>query len=110
MSENLIGNALNQLFIDINAKKNADINVSYSASLLNKGTEKCAKKLGEEAVEMAIALTKNDKAEIINEAADVLYHFTIALIAAGIDPNDIASTLEKRRGTSGIEEKNSRAK
>ncbi len=105
-----IGDALNQLLIDIEAKKNSDIEKSYSASLIKAGPKKYAKKLGEEAVELSLALLGDDKTEIHNESADLLYHFALALIAKNIDTNEIANILEKRRGVSGIDEKASRLK
>lgn len=107
---NNIGDALNQLLIDIDAKKNANIDTSYSASLIKAGPKKYAKKLGEEAVELSLALMGDDNIEIHNEAADLLYHFALALIAKNIDTNEIANVLEKRRGISGIDEKASRPK
>lgn len=109
MSET-IGEALNQLFADISAKKDADPKISYSASLVQKGVKKCAKKLGEEAVELAIALVTKDDEEIKNEAADVLYHFAASIVASGINPEEIASVLANRRGVGGHDEKASRKK
>lgn len=100
-----IGQALDVLFAQIEDKKGADPKVSYSASLVQGGPLVCAKKLGEEAVELALALAGGDKAEINNEAADLLYHFTAAIIAAQISPNEIAQTLAKRRAKSGHQEK-----
>ncbi len=105
-----IGDALNTLFIDIENRKNGDINASYSAKLYQGRPEKVAKKLGEEAIELGHALILNDKQEIAKEAADVLYHFAALIIKSGIETDKIAEELEKRRGTSGIEEKASRDK
>lgn len=103
-----IGNALNQLIEDIKAKKDADPKASYSASLIQSGPKKCGKKLGEEAVEFALALIGDDEGEITNEAADLLYHFAACLIAKNIDPQKIADVLSARRGIGGHVEKASR--
>jgi phosphoribosyl-ATP pyrophosphohydrolase len=103
-----IGDALNQLFADIEAKKNADPKLSYSASLIQSGPKKCAKKIGEEATELAMALIGDDNVEINNEAADLLYHFAAALIAKNIDPQEVANVLSARRGIGGHVEKASR--
>ena len=57
---------------------------SYTAKLLSQGVEKCAKKFGEEAVELALASMKQDKAHITAEAADVLYHLVVLLAASDV--------------------------
>lgn len=108
MSET-IGEALNQLFVTIESRRGADTTKSYSASLLLAGPKKCAKKFGEEAVELAIAIAAENKAEIAQEAADVLFHFAAAIIASGVDAKEISKILAKRRGVSGHEEKASRS-
>jgi phosphoribosyl-ATP pyrophosphohydrolase len=82
---------------------------SYTARLLAKGVEKCAQKLGEEAVEAAIAAVTGDKPGLIGEAGDVLYHLLVTLRAAGVDLDDVMAELESRTAQSGLEEKASRA-
>lgn len=84
------------------------IDKSYTASLLAKGTHKCAKKFGEEAVEAVIAATANDKAELTKEAADVLYHLLVMLKAEGVALADVMAELNNRTKQSGLEEKASR--
>lgn len=100
-----IGDSLNTLFDDIVSRKDGDPKTSYSAKLIQGKPEKCAKKLGEEAIELGHAFILNEQAEIAKEAADVLYHFAALIIKSGIDPSEIAKELENRRGISGIEEK-----
>ncbi|MEK7661667.1 MAG: phosphoribosyl-ATP diphosphatase [Pseudomonadota bacterium] len=109
MSET-IGQALDQLFLTIASKRGKDIGKSYSATLLNAGPKKCAKKFGEEAVELAIAIAAENKVEIAEEAADLLFHFAAAIIASGVDANEVSRVLAKRRGIGGLEEKASRPK
>lgn len=103
-----LGNALDTLATTIASRAGGDPKESYTASLLAAGPEKCAKKLGEEAVEAALACVSGDKAAFAGEAADVLYHLLVALQAAGVSPADVAAALEARQGTSGHAEKASR--
>jgi phosphoribosyl-ATP pyrophosphohydrolase len=81
---------------------------SYTAKLLQAGIAKCAKKLGEEAVELAIAAMDGDKREVAAEAADLLYHFLVLLKAADVPLDEVMAELERRTAQSGIEEKASR--
>ena len=81
---------------------------SYTAKLLQAGIAKCAKKLGEEAVELAIAAMDGDKREVAAEAADLLYHFLVLLKAADVPLVEVMAELERRTAQSGIEEKASR--
>jgi|APTNR8051073442_1049403.scaffolds.fasta_scaffold00426_24 phosphoribosyl-ATP pyrophosphohydrolase len=103
-----IGEALDKLFITIASKRGEDATKSYSASLLQAGPKKCAKKFGEEAVELAIAIVAENKSEVASEAADMLFHFAAAIIAAGVNPDEVSKILAQRRGLSGIDEKASR--
>ncbi len=83
---------------------------SYTAKLLDQGKHKIAKKLGEEGVEMALAVVDGKKKDVRAEAADVMYHFLVALMARKIPFSDIMEELEKRFGLSGLEEKARRKK
>jgi phosphoribosyl-ATP pyrophosphohydrolase len=98
-------NTLEKLNGTIAARKNASPESSYTAKLLASGTEKCAKKFGEEAFELAMAAVKNDKSQTANEAADVLYHLLVLLQSADVSLADVMAILEKREGTSGLVEK-----
>lgn len=103
-----LGQALDELAATIAARAGADADASYTASLLAAGPGKCAKKLGEEAVEAALACATGDKPALAAEAADVLFHLLVALKAADVDPAAVAAVLESRRGVSGLAEKASR--
>ncbi|MDE2374465.1 MAG: phosphoribosyl-ATP diphosphatase, partial [Hyphomicrobiales bacterium] len=81
---------------------------SYTRSLLDKGVSHCAKKLGEEAVEMAIAAVGEDRDRVVAEAADVLYHLLVVLHARGIALADVESALAERTRQSGLDEKAAR--
>lgn len=91
-------------------RANADPSESYTAKLISRGVEKCAQKLGEEAVEAAIAATKRDRKELTAESADLLYHLLTLLIASDIPLSDIMDELDSRTARTGLEEKASRIK
>lgn len=99
---------LDKLAATIAARANADPNSSWTANLLAKGPEKCAEKFGEEAVEAIIEAIKDDKAKLTSEAADVLFHLLVMLQSRDVDIADVLKELDRREGTSGIEEKASR--
>jgi phosphoribosyl-ATP pyrophosphohydrolase len=82
---------------------------SYVVSLLSKGPEECARKLGEEGIETMIAsIQKNNKESIIHEAADLLFHLLVLLKATDTDPYSVMNELQKRENISGHDEKKSR--
>ncbi|TMV07895.1 phosphoribosyl-ATP diphosphatase [Ruegeria sediminis] len=100
---------LHDLAATIAERKGADPESSWTAKLLAKGPEKCAEKFGEEAVEAIIEAVKGDRARLTAEAADVLYHLLVMLAVRDVDLDDVLAELARRRGTSGIAEKASRA-
>lgn len=81
---------------------------SWTAKLLAAGPERCAKKLGEEAVEAVIAAIKGDRTELIAESADLIYHLLVVLKSRDIALQDVLSQLEARTATSGLAEKAAR--
>ncbi|ADE84910.1 phosphoribosyl-ATP diphosphatase [Rhodobacter capsulatus] len=100
--------ALSRLAATVEARKGADPESSWTAKLFAKGPEKCAEKFGEEAVEAIIAAVKNDRANLVYEAADVLYHLTVMLAARDVSLDEVLAELDRRAGTSGIAEKAAR--
>ena len=82
---------------------------SYVARLLHKGPDAFLKKIGEEATEVVMAGKDadagGDPMRIISEVADLWFHCMIALAHYGLSPADVVAELERRSGTSGIEEK-----
>jgi phosphoribosyl-ATP pyrophosphohydrolase len=100
-----IGPVLDRLWQVIEARRGADPETSYTARLLARGSAKIAQKLGEEAVEAVIEGAKADAAALTRESADLLYHLFVLWAALGISPADVAAELERREGTSGIDEK-----
>ena len=81
----------------IAARADAGAESSYTASLLAKGPQRCAKKFGEEAVELAIAAVGQDEAAVRAEAADVLYHLLVVLQSRGVCWSDPPSPSPSRR-------------
>jgi len=96
---------LAELADTVAARRSASPDISYTAKLLSQGIEKCAKKVGEEAVEAALAAVKRDREHLRLEAADLLYHLIVLLEASDLPLADVMSELEKRVGTSGLTEK-----
>jgi phosphoribosyl-ATP pyrophosphohydrolase len=81
---------------------------SYTRKLLDKGTEHCARKFGEEAVETVIAAVGDDREHLIAESADLLFHLLVLLKARGISLAEVEAALARRTSKSGLEEKASR--
>jgi phosphoribosyl-ATP pyrophosphohydrolase len=81
---------------------------SYTAKLIARGMDKCAQKLGEEATEAVIAAVTGNRAELVKEAADLLYHLLVVLKAADLPLNEVMAELDNRTGQSGLAEKASR--
>lgn len=77
-------------------RENAVNEFSYVASLFNKGINKIAQKVGEEAVEMIIEAKDNNDELFLNESADLLFHYLILLQAKGFKLNDVVSILKQR--------------
>ena len=92
----------------IAARKGADPDTSWTARLLAMGPEKAAEKFGEEAVEAVIEAVRGDRARLTAEAADVLYHLLVMLAARDVSLEDVLAELQRREGTSGVDEKASR--
>jgi phosphoribosyl-ATP pyrophosphohydrolase len=99
---------LNTLAHDIAARRGASAESSYTAKLLSQGVERCAKKFGEEAVELTLAAVQGKTGETAKEAADVLYHLLVLLEAAGVSTDAVMAELRRREGTSGHTEKAAR--
>ena len=99
---------LRELYVILNERKNADPETSYTARLYAKGVKKIAQKLGEEAVEAAIAAVAESKEHLVRESADLLYHLLVLWADRGLKPSEVWMTLAAREGISGIEEKKAR--
>lgn len=104
-----LAQALTRLQATIDARRGADPAGSYTAKLLSGGPERAAKKFGEEAVETVIAGVGGDPDALAAESADLLYHWLVLLVAAGVSPDQVAAKLEAREGRSGLDERASRS-
>jgi len=99
---------LDKLCETIASRVGGDPKLSHTAKLLKKGPPRIAKKLGEEAVEVAIAAVMGKKDETVLESADLLFHLLVLWQSIGIKPADVMAELERREVQSGIEEKAAR--
>ena len=81
---------------------------SYTRALIDKGVAHCAKKMGEEAFETAIAAVQEDKGRLVSEAADLLYHLMVVMKARGVALVEVEAELARRTAQSGHAEKASR--
>lgn len=104
--------ALARLAATIESRKRergGDPETSYVARLLHKGPDAFLKKIGEEATEVVMAAKDLDhggeRGKFIGEVADLWFHSMVALAHYGASPHDVIAELERRAGTSGIEEK-----
>lgn len=103
-----LGAALERLWRVIQSRRGADPDTSYTAKLLARGNAKIAQKLGEEAIEAVIEGVRGDRAALVGESGDLLYHLLVLWAAIGVSPADVAAELKRREGTSGIAEKRKR--
>jgi phosphoribosyl-ATP pyrophosphohydrolase len=86
----------------------ASAEVSYTRKLLDRGVAQCAKKLGEEAVELALASVGESRERLIDEAADLIYHLLVVLKARDVKLAEVEAVLGARTVQSGLSEKASR--
>ena len=98
---------LEKLFNDLSKKKTVDKNISYTSSLLSQKNF-LAKKINEESTEVILEYLDNNKNNVIKESADLLYNLCVMWLSADVKPADIWNELQKRKGTSGYDEKKSR--
>ena len=103
-----ITDSLQRLEAIIAARKSASPDSSYVAKLNAKGLDAILKKIGEEATETILAAKSGARDAIIYETADLLFHMIVMLSQQNIALADVVAELERREGTSGIDEKNAR--
>jgi phosphoribosyl-ATP pyrophosphohydrolase/phosphoribosyl-AMP cyclohydrolase len=78
-------------------RQEADTQNSYTAQLFAQGPERIAQKIGEEGVEVSLAVAKGNKDEVCSEAADLLFHLMVGLVQSGCGLSDVAHVLQARR-------------
>ena len=99
---------LKRLEATIAERRAASPDSSYVAKLNAKGLPKICEKVGEEATETVIAALTGNDTELTGEAADLLFHLLVLLGARDIPLADVLAELDRREGTSGLEEKAAR--
>ncbi len=99
---------LAQLAQTISERAGESSDSSYTAQLLSKGPEKCAKKFGEEAIEVVLASLDENDEHLVAESADVLYHLLVLLKSRNIELKSVMNELDQRTGQSGLQEKAAR--
>lgn len=102
------GETVARLAATVEARRGADPETSWTARLLARGPEACAKKFGEEAVEAVIEAARGDADRLAAEAADALYHLLVMCAARGVTLARIEDELARREGVSGVAEKAAR--
>lgn len=90
------GSFIAELDAIIASRRDASPDISYTARLFASGTKRLAQKVGEEAVETALAAVANDKPELVNEAADLLYHLQVLLQSRELAIKDVEDELHRR--------------
>ena len=101
-------NGLDRTIKVIQSRKNADKSQSYVASLLQGSEERILKKLTEETTELLLAVNSQQTAEIVHEAADLLFHYLVLLDKVNISLGEVVDELLSREGVSGLQEKRER--
>lgn len=98
-----IGETLNNLYALVESRKQQRPEGSYTTYLFDQGLDKILKKVGEESSETIIAAKNEDRAALVRESADLLYHLIVLLVERGLTLDDIRDELLARRGKGGLE-------
>jgi phosphoribosyl-ATP pyrophosphohydrolase len=101
----VMGDSIERLYLAVLAARDLDPARSRTAKLLQQGTSKMAKKLAEEAIEVALDAISGTPEAVVRESADLLYHLTVLWAAAGVKPADIWAEMARREELLGIAEK-----
>jgi len=103
---------LTRLAAVIESRRGGDPQASYVARLLGRGEDAILKKIGEEATETVLAAKDAgqgaSKERIVAETADLWFHCLVMLAHYGLSPQQVLAELQRRAGTSGLEEKAAR--
>lgn len=89
-------NQLRTLYDTIQAKRNADPESSYTGYLFSKGLDKMLKKVAEESGEVIIGAKNQDRNNMVEELADLVYHVLVVMVSEGITIDDVKRTLKER--------------
>jgi phosphoribosyl-ATP pyrophosphohydrolase len=105
----MTNDVLHKLAATIKSRRTARPEDSHTRRLLDDGPIKPAKKLGEEAVEVAIAALAQDDDALIGETADLLYHLLVVLESRHIALEDVLSELERRMSATALNQNKRKA-
>lgn len=97
--------SVERLYLSVLAAKDLDPGRSRTAKLLQQGTAKMAKKLTEEAIEVAIDAVRGDAQAVVRESADLLYNLAVLWAEIGVRPDDVWREMDRREMLLGIAEK-----
>jgi phosphoribosyl-ATP pyrophosphohydrolase len=100
-----MSDSIRRLFDGVRAAKSQDPSRSRTARLLEAGPLKIAKKVAEEAAEVALEAAAGNREEVIRESADLLYHLVVLWSEAGVQPKEIWAEMDRRERLYGIAEK-----
>jgi phosphoribosyl-ATP pyrophosphohydrolase len=100
-----MSDSLERLYQAVLAARHLDPATSRTARLFQRGPSKMAKKLAEEAIEVAIDAVNGDANAMVRESADLLYNLTVLWASAGVRPEDVWAEMERREHLLGIAEK-----
>ena len=100
-----MSDSLERLYLAVLAARDLDPATSRTARLFQRGRAKMAKKLAEEAIEVAIDAVGGDAEAVVRESADLLYNLAVLWASAGVKPEDVWREMERREDLLGIAEK-----
>ena len=100
-----MSDSLERLYQAVIAAKDLEPTTSRTARLFQRGPAKMAKKLAEEAIEVAIDAVNGDNQAVVRESADLLYNLAVLWASAGVKPEDIWREMERREDMLGLAEK-----
>ncbi|MGX9391059.1 phosphoribosyl-ATP diphosphatase [Nitrobacteraceae bacterium UC4446_H13] len=100
-----MSDSLDRLYEAVLAARDLDPEVSRTARLLRQGPAKMAKKLAEEAIEVAIDAVNAKPDAVVRESADLFYNLTVLWAGAGVRPEDVWQEMDRRERMLGIAEK-----
>jgi phosphoribosyl-ATP pyrophosphohydrolase len=100
-----MSDSIRRLYDGVRAARDRDPAGSRTARLLQAGPRKIAKKVAEEAAEVALEAAAGNRHEVVRESADLLYHLVVLWFEAGVEPKDIWAEMDRREKMYGIAEK-----
>src|SRR3954468_18147823 len=100
-----MSDSIERLYLAVLAARHLDPATSRTAKLFQRGPSKMAKKLAEEAIEVAIDAVNGDNQAVVRESADLLYNLAVLWASAGVKPEDVWQEMERREHLLGIAEK-----